>query len=81
MHSEQNTGGTGIARVAVGGIDFDPLTEREVIEYVVAALDRGQGGTIVTPNVDIARQVRRSEEAARLVANASLVLADGMPLV
>ncbi|MGH3731277.1 MAG: WecB/TagA/CpsF family glycosyltransferase [Micromonosporaceae bacterium] len=81
MHSEQNTGGTGIARVAVGGIDFDPLTEREVIEYIVAALDRGQGGTIVTPNVDIARQARRSEEAARLVANASLVLADGMPLV
>lgn len=65
----------------MGGVGFDPLTEPEVVAHVAAAWERGEGGVIVTPNVDIVRQAARSPYAARLVAGASLVLADGMPLI
>lgn len=57
------------------------MTEADVVAHVAAALDRGDGGWIVTPNVDILRQARRYPHAQALVAQASLVLADGMPLV
>ena len=65
----------------MGGVGFDPLTEREVVAHVAATWERGEGGVIVTPNVDIVRQAARSPYAARLVAGAALVLADGMPLI
>ena len=46
------------------------------------ALDRGHGGRIVTPNVDILRQARRRRgRSAAYLDDADLVVADGMPLV
>ncbi len=48
---------------------------------VLAAWRRGEGGRIVTPNIDILRIVSRCEEARRLVVSSSLILADGMPVV
>ncbi|MGH3649024.1 MAG: WecB/TagA/CpsF family glycosyltransferase, partial [Micromonosporaceae bacterium] len=57
------------------------MRETEAVRYVIAALELGQGGTIVTPNVDILRQVRRDPAARHLVRSASLVLADGMPVI
>lgn len=71
----------GRRRVELGGVAFHPMRETEAVRYVIAALDRGEGGTIVTPNVDILRQVRRDPAARRLVRSASLVLADGMPVI
>ncbi|MDF5754807.1 WecB/TagA/CpsF family glycosyltransferase [Spongiactinospora sp. TRM90649] len=68
-------------RVIVGRVAFDPLTEGEVVDRVVAALRAGQGGHIITPNVDICRATRRDSEIAALVASADIVVADGMPLV
>jgi N-acetylglucosaminyldiphosphoundecaprenol N-acetyl-beta-D-mannosaminyltransferase len=41
----------------------------------------GQGGDIVTANVDIVRAASRDAELAELVAGASLVVPDGVPLV
>jgi N-acetylglucosaminyldiphosphoundecaprenol N-acetyl-beta-D-mannosaminyltransferase len=68
-------------RVVIGGIGFDPLTEREVVEHVRRALDRGAGGHIVTPNVDIMRLVRRDPVLRADIAAADLVVPDGMPVV
>ena len=42
--------------VALGGLRFAALTEGEVVHRVRAALARGIGGRIATPNVDILRQ-------------------------
>jgi len=53
----------------------------QVIEHVARALERGAGGTIVTPNTDICRQASRDPVCADLVARASLVVPDGMPLL
>ena len=80
------------ARVVVDGIGIDPVTEADVAAAVCAALDRGEGGRIVTPNVDILRLASSAKRASRTgvsadpavlgyLADAGLVVADGMPLV
>lgn len=68
-------------RVRIGGEWFDAITEEAVADRVVRALEVGRGGRIVTPNVDILRLARRSAEVRGFLADASLVVADGMPLV
>ncbi|MFI6391374.1 WecB/TagA/CpsF family glycosyltransferase [Nonomuraea sp. NPDC050540] len=68
-------------RVVVGGVAVDPLTERQVVERVAAELAAGRGGHIITPNVDICRTVAKDEALRRLVREAEVVVADGMPLV
>lgn len=69
------------ARVRVGGPAFDLLTHAELLEQVTAAIDHGSGGTIVTPNIDICRQISRDRASRALVADATLVVPDGMPLI
>ncbi|WBB69607.1 WecB/TagA/CpsF family glycosyltransferase [Micromonospora sp. WMMD812] len=68
-------------RVDVYGIDFDPLQENDVIRHVVSELDAGRGGQIITPNVDILRRILRDPESRAHVESASLVVADGKPLI
>lgn len=69
------------SRVVLRGVAFDMLTETEVVERIVADLDRGVGGQVVTPNIDILRQAAKDAGARALIAGASLVVADGMPIV
>ncbi|MEU0570645.1 WecB/TagA/CpsF family glycosyltransferase [Nonomuraea sp. NPDC005983] len=69
------------ARVVVGGVGVDPLTEWQVVEWVRGELDGGRGGRIVTPNVDICRAAARDVALRELVNSGDLVVADGMPLV
>ncbi|MCC5574226.1 WecB/TagA/CpsF family glycosyltransferase [Microtetraspora sp. AC03309] len=69
------------ARVAVAGVELDPLTEGEVVTRVFDDLRRGRGGHLVTPNVDICRLAVRDAELRALVRRADVVVADGMPLV
>ncbi|WP_232323543.1 WecB/TagA/CpsF family glycosyltransferase [Catenuloplanes japonicus] len=68
-------------RVVLDGTGFDPVTESQVVRHVRHSLERGEGGRIVTPNVDILRQARTSAEVRDLLSIADLVVADGMPLV
>jgi N-acetylglucosaminyldiphosphoundecaprenol N-acetyl-beta-D-mannosaminyltransferase len=63
------------------GLPIDRLTKEEAIEQILTACDRGQGGWVVTPNVDILRQVEQDRSIRRVVEKASLRLADGAPLV
>ena len=69
----------GSARVA--GLDFDALSEEQVVNRIVGDLKDGRGGWVVTPNIDICRRISRDPAAGDLVSRASLVVADGMPLV
>jgi len=70
-----------LSRVSLDGVGFDALTEGEAVAAVRAALDRGEGGRIVTPNVDIMRMAQRKSVVRDYLADATLVVADGMPLV
>jgi len=62
--------------VELAGVAFHALTEEEAVARVREGLARGEGGRILTPNVDILRQA-----PAEYAADATLVVADGMPLV
>jgi N-acetylglucosaminyldiphosphoundecaprenol N-acetyl-beta-D-mannosaminyltransferase len=65
----------------VGAVDVMAISEAGVAEHVSAAWHAGRGGWIVTANVDIVRAATRDPALAALVAEAELVVADGMPLV
>jgi len=67
--------------VRVAGLDFDALSEDQVVARIVAGLADGRGGWVLTPNIDICRRLSRDPAARALVSGASLVVADGMPLV
>ena len=68
-------------RVHLAGVNLDRLSEAEVVEYVISASKGGRGGWIATPNIDICRKVERDPAAYALLAKASLIVPDGMPLV
>lgn len=72
---------TAFKRVAVGTTPFHSCTERQVVDAVREALGRGVGGRIVTPNVDILRQAVRDPAVHDYLADATFVVADGMPLI
>ncbi|MEN3306632.1 MAG: N-acetylglucosaminyldiphosphoundecaprenol N-acetyl-beta-D-mannosaminyltransferase [Micromonosporaceae bacterium] len=64
------------AAVHLAGVTFDAVTEAQAVDVVRQALERGEGGWIFTPNVDILRQA-----TSDVASGASLVVADGAPLV
>lgn len=69
------------ARVRVAGAAFDLLTHDQLIDNVVAAIKRDDGGTIVTPNVDICHRISKDVTSRGFLTSASFVVPDGMPLL
>lgn len=68
-------------RVTLTGVEIDAITEAEAINRVAAALAVGDGGRIITPNLDQLRLSDQRPELRRLYDATDLVLADGMPLI
>jgi N-acetylglucosaminyldiphosphoundecaprenol N-acetyl-beta-D-mannosaminyltransferase len=57
------------------------VTFRDAVDYIIDLVREGHGGYVVTPNVDHI-VLAESDEGLRLAyADASLSLADGMPLI
>jgi len=67
-----------LRRIRLAGLEIDALRCTEVIARV---RDAGGGGWIVTPNVDILRQVAADQALRAELGRADLILADGAPLV
>ena len=63
------------------GVEIDAVTEAEAISAILRALEAGRGGSVITPNLDHLRNVRKRSELALLFRRADLVVADGMPLL
>jgi N-acetylglucosaminyldiphosphoundecaprenol N-acetyl-beta-D-mannosaminyltransferase len=63
------------------GMPLACATEGEVLEHIFASLARGEGGWLVTANLDFLRRHARDAAARALYAEADLAVADGMPLV
>jgi N-acetylglucosaminyldiphosphoundecaprenol N-acetyl-beta-D-mannosaminyltransferase len=80
VRTETGTGRHG-RRATLAGLEFDRLTEAETVDHIMAAGQRHEGGWVATPNVDICRQARQDPALHGLVMMASLIVADGMPLV
>ncbi len=68
-------------RVRLYGVPFDALTQEETVQRVFEALDAGRGGWVVTSNLDHLRRAGLDPEFRSMLDEASLVVADGMPLV
>jgi N-acetylglucosaminyldiphosphoundecaprenol N-acetyl-beta-D-mannosaminyltransferase len=69
------------ARIALQGLKVDPLTMTQAVDRVFGSLAAGDGGVVLTPNLDHLRRHVRQPIVRPAYANADLVLADGMPLV
>jgi N-acetylglucosaminyldiphosphoundecaprenol N-acetyl-beta-D-mannosaminyltransferase len=69
------------ARVQLMGVRIDCVTEKQVIAHVISSIRNGIGGWIVTPNVDHLRIISERPDLLATVNEASLKIADGMPLI
>lgn len=63
------------------GARVHQVDEPGAINHIVASLDAGVGGWVITPNVDILRRIVSDPAFAHIAAQADLSIADGMPLV
>jgi N-acetylglucosaminyldiphosphoundecaprenol N-acetyl-beta-D-mannosaminyltransferase len=63
------------------GVKFHAITERQCVLRIADELAAGRGGWAVTPNLDILRQSQADGQIRKLLESASLVVADGMPLI
>ncbi len=68
-------------RVNLLGVEIDGLTEADAIASVMDGLDSGEGGWLVTANLDQLRCLAADSDLRDLMSSASLVVPDGMPLV
>lgn len=68
-------------RVALGRIYAHALSSREALVEVVSLVERGEGGYIVTPNVDHVVQAEHDDALRAAYREASLSLVDGQPLM
>jgi N-acetylglucosaminyldiphosphoundecaprenol N-acetyl-beta-D-mannosaminyltransferase len=80
MLSIAPTTADGITRVWMAGVCLDALSERELVDQVIAASAVGRGGWIATPNVHFLRRAGADNELRELLAGATHRVADGMPL-
>lgn len=74
-------GSTKPAIVPLMGLGVAAVSEQATIQYVLDGVAQGQGGWICPANLDVLRQWRESAEVRDLLAEADLIVADGMPLV
>jgi N-acetylglucosaminyldiphosphoundecaprenol N-acetyl-beta-D-mannosaminyltransferase len=70
-----------MTRVKIGRIHVDKLKFYEAIDQIVALRKRGEGGMIVTPNVDHVVMADDNDAFFSAYQHASLSLADGKPLL
>jgi N-acetylglucosaminyldiphosphoundecaprenol N-acetyl-beta-D-mannosaminyltransferase len=67
--------------VALRGVKFAALTEEQTVDMIIEEVRQHHGGWVSTPNISQLEQINESLELQELVEDASLVVADGMPLV
>jgi N-acetylglucosaminyldiphosphoundecaprenol N-acetyl-beta-D-mannosaminyltransferase len=68
-------------RVRLAGVDIDAVTPQQAIAHVLGELRDGNGGWLMTPNLDHLRQHNQDAEVRPLFGSADLVVADGKPLI
>jgi N-acetylglucosaminyldiphosphoundecaprenol N-acetyl-beta-D-mannosaminyltransferase len=67
--------------VRVGALTLQRATQRQVVDAVFSALARGEGGTLVTANLEFLQRAAEDPALAALYEKASLRVADGMPVL
>lgn len=67
--------------VALMGVPLDAFTSETLLEYLIAQSNAGQGGSVMTPNLDILYGVIHDDVLLERVLTADIRVADGMPLI
>lgn len=67
--------------LALFGVPFHDVTFDETIAWCVAKMKGGIPACLATANVDFLMQATRDPELRRILLDADLVIADGMPIV
>lgn len=70
-----------VRSIEIAGLRLACLSADEVVDHMLRALARGSGGWVITPNVDYARRFASDATVRQLYASASLIVADGVPLL
>lgn len=70
-----------LPEIRLGAVLLHAITEPQCVAHVMQSLDAGRGGWIATANLDHLRRLRESAEFRALYAKATVVTADGMPVV
>lgn len=70
-----------VPTIDLAGVELHAITQPQAVEYILGELDANRGGMLVTPNLDHLYRCVSDLSFAALVAEADLVVADGMPLV
>jgi N-acetylglucosaminyldiphosphoundecaprenol N-acetyl-beta-D-mannosaminyltransferase len=80
IESEEDTPRT-FASVDLMGVAIHAISEDDCVDHIIDCARRGQGGWVVTPNLDHLRRLVQQPGFRELCGRASLRVADGMPLV
>ncbi len=78
---DSKPGASPFERVSLMGVSFWRMTERQLVDFVIAESGAGRGGWIITPNLDILRLGVQQAEIRALLGRADVLVADGMPLI
>jgi N-acetylglucosaminyldiphosphoundecaprenol N-acetyl-beta-D-mannosaminyltransferase len=71
----------GFPSIRLYGLELAQVSTDELVDHLFASLARGQGGWLVTANLDFLCRHRRDPGARALYDRADLRVADGMPLL
>lgn len=74
-------GATPGGRVEVLGVGVDPLTMDKAVQRVVALVEAGRGGLVVTPNPEIIMAARGDLRLRAVLNGAEVAVADGVGVV
>lgn len=69
------------AKVELCGMPLASIDTRQLLDHLFESLARGQGGWLITANLDFLRRHVKDPVARDIYADADLRVADGMPLV
>ncbi len=77
----RNSAPSPLPLIRLMGVEVHAITESQAISHILSELAAGRGGMTVTPNLDHLRRCQGDMQFAAMVAEAEMVVADGMPLI
>lgn len=81
MNAPEAPSTSALRTVNVDGVPFIASTVPTLAQYILTQARSGNGGWVVTPNIDILRRWRKEQSFRTLVHQASIFTADGRPIV
>jgi N-acetylglucosaminyldiphosphoundecaprenol N-acetyl-beta-D-mannosaminyltransferase len=67
--------------ISLLGFPLHALTTSQTLDHIVSEASARRGGWVVTPNLDILRQLVTNSDTRELCSGSTLFVADGMPLI